>query len=100
MKAPKIIDNDRDEITARLDGKELRGWSYANESERRQKMLMAREFAEGWFQAMKQPDLQQALLDCEDYFQGRADAEYFPDSATPVTNQEMKLLIAIQEFQD
>lgn len=48
---PRVIDNDRDEITLTLDGKEIRGWSYADEAERRVKMRMAREFVEGWLQA-------------------------------------------------
>jgi len=51
---PKIIDNDRDEITATLGGKEIRGWSYKDETERRVKMKCAHEFAEGWFQRDKQ----------------------------------------------
>ena len=50
MTTPRVKDNDRDEITVTLDGKELRGWSYENEAERRVKMLAAREFVEGWFQ--------------------------------------------------
>lgn len=45
---PKVIDNDKDEITVSLNGKELRGLSYA---ERRQKMLQAREYVEGWCDA-------------------------------------------------
>lgn len=45
---PRVSDNDRDEITITLDGKQVRGWSYASENERRTKMLAAREFAEGW----------------------------------------------------
>lgn len=45
---PRVIDNDRDEITVTLDGKELRGWSYSNEGERRMKMLAAREYVEGY----------------------------------------------------
>lgn len=45
---PYVIDNDQDEITVSLNDKELRGWSYANDGERRQKMLMAREYVEGW----------------------------------------------------
>jgi hypothetical protein len=49
--APRVVDNDRDEITVMLDGREIRGWSYANEQERRVKMLCAREFVEGWHQA-------------------------------------------------
>jgi hypothetical protein len=48
---PRVTDNDKDEITVTLDGRELRGWSYANDDERRLKMQMAHEFAEGWFQA-------------------------------------------------
>lgn len=49
--APRVHDNDRDEITVTLDGKEIRGWSYESEAERRVKMLAAREFCEGWSQA-------------------------------------------------
>lgn len=45
---PRVTDNDRDEITVSLDGRELRGWSYANDNERWQKMLQAREYVEGW----------------------------------------------------
>lgn len=48
---PRVVDNDRDEITVTLDGKEIRGWSYADDAERRVKMLAAREFVEGWFVA-------------------------------------------------
>jgi hypothetical protein len=44
---PRVSDNDRDEITATLDGKEIRGWTYSSEQERRTKMLCAREFVEG-----------------------------------------------------
>lgn len=50
MSTPKVVDNDIDEITAVLDGRVIRGWSYSNEAERRVKMLAAREFCEGWFQ--------------------------------------------------
>ncbi len=45
---PRVTDNDKDEIIVTLDGKELRGWSYASDTERRQKMLQAREYVEGW----------------------------------------------------
>jgi len=51
MTAPRVVDNDKDEITVTLDGKEIRGWSYADETERRVKMWAAREFVEGWFDA-------------------------------------------------
>lgn len=49
---PRVVDNDRDEITVTLDGKEIRGWSYETEIERRVKMRMAREFCEGWYSAL------------------------------------------------
>jgi hypothetical protein len=51
MADPKITDNDRGEISATVAGVEVRGWSYFNDEERRLKMQMAHEFAEGWFQA-------------------------------------------------
>lgn len=45
---PRLTDNDAGEITVALDGRELRGWSYANDAERRAKMFAAREYVEGW----------------------------------------------------
>lgn len=54
FEAPKVVDNDLDEITAVDEyGVEVRGWSYANEAERRIKIRMAREFCEGWYQCRK-----------------------------------------------
>lgn len=41
--------------------------------------------------------LLEALDACEDYFDSRADAEYFTDSAAPVPNEEMKLLTLVRE---
>lgn len=51
MADPRIIDNDTGTITATVGGIEIRGWSYMDDAERRTKMLMAHEFAEGWFLA-------------------------------------------------
>jgi hypothetical protein len=51
MSDPRITDNDAGTITATVVGKEIRGWCYRDDAERRIKMLMAHEFAEGWFQA-------------------------------------------------
>lgn len=51
MPNPKIVDDDKGEISAMLYGKQLRGWFYKNDAERRLKMQMAHEFAEGWFVA-------------------------------------------------
>ena len=45
---PRVTDNDKGEIIVSLHGKELRGWSYADDAERRRKMLAAREYVEGW----------------------------------------------------
>lgn len=49
---PKVIDNDRGEITVEVFGKEVRGWSYKDDAERRTKMLAAHEYAEGWHNAL------------------------------------------------
>lgn len=48
MENPRVTDSDDGEITVSLDGKELRGWSYKDDPERRQKMVQAREYVEGW----------------------------------------------------
>ena len=45
---PRLTDNDAGEISVTVDGKEVRGWSYRDDSERRIKMLAAREYVEGW----------------------------------------------------
>jgi hypothetical protein len=63
---PTIIDNDVDEITAEMDGKEIRGWSYANQTEQGVKMRMAHEFAEGWFQAVKATPMADILIPWSD----------------------------------
>lgn len=38
----------------------------------------------------------EALDQCEDYFDNRADAEYFTDSPAPVPNEEMTLLAVVR----
>lgn len=45
---PRVTDNDAGEITVTLDSRELRGWTYGTDDERRQKMMQAREYIEGW----------------------------------------------------
>lgn len=52
---PRVTDNDKDEITVSLNGKELRGWSYSTDDERRRKMLLAREYVEGYCDGQRQP---------------------------------------------
>lgn len=49
---PKVIDNDCGDITIEVFGKEVRGWSYKDDAERRAKMVAAHEYAEGWHQAL------------------------------------------------
>ena len=44
---PKIIDDDAGEISAVLDGKEIRAWFYRSDVVRIQKMRQAHEFASG-----------------------------------------------------
>ena len=61
---PRIFDNYQDEITAEIPTRVVRSWSYSSRDEQRIKMRMAREFAEGWYQAGKaygapEPDLSQ-----------------------------------------
>lgn len=38
-----------------------------------------------------------ALGECAEYFEQRADAEYFTDNASPVGNEEMRLLVEVQQ---
>lgn len=48
---PRVVDNDKGEVTVTFNGRELRGWSYKDDTERRTKMLAAREYVEGWCDA-------------------------------------------------
>lgn len=48
MEQPRLSDDDKGAITVTFNGAELRGWSYANDDERRAKMFAAREYVEGW----------------------------------------------------
>ncbi len=48
MQQPRVTDNDEGEITVDLNGKELRGYIYKDDDERRKKMYAAREYIEGW----------------------------------------------------
>lgn len=49
---PRVIDNDKGDITVEVFGKEVRGWSYKDDAERRAKMVAAHEYAEGWHQGL------------------------------------------------
>jgi hypothetical protein len=49
---PRVIDDDHGMITVTLDSRDLRGWYYSNDNERRTKMLCAREYVEGWHDAI------------------------------------------------
>jgi hypothetical protein len=51
MTQPRVTDNDDGEISVTFNGSELRGWSYKDDTERRTKMLCAREYVEGWCDA-------------------------------------------------
>jgi hypothetical protein len=50
---PRVTDNDDGEITVSMGGRELRGWIYSDDAERRTKMLAAREYVEGWCDGRK-----------------------------------------------
>ena len=60
---PRVIDFDDGEISVRLDSKELRGWSYKDDVERRIKMLAAREYVEGWCDGRAHPHTPQESRD-------------------------------------
>ena len=63
----KVVDNDRDEISIMEGDRQVRGWSYADETERRVKMLCAREFMEGDFHARNQEPFKSVLEIQEGY---------------------------------
>lgn len=58
-KKTKVIDNDVDEVRVEFDGRDIRSWTYATEDERRKKMGLAHEFAEGFYRAqvLAQPSI-------------------------------------------
>lgn len=45
---PSVVDFDDGEIAVRLNGKQLRSWTYEDDSERRLKTVAAREYVEGY----------------------------------------------------
>lgn len=45
---PRVVDNDRGVIVVNYNGRQIRGWSYQSDVERRTKMMYAREYVEGW----------------------------------------------------
>jgi hypothetical protein len=57
MHSVKVIDNDKGEIIISLGTREVRSYMYRDDSERRLKMLLAHEFAEGWFVRSLQSDV-------------------------------------------
>lgn len=52
---PRITDNDNGAIHVTHAGEELRGYTYTGEADRRQKMLLAREYVEGWCDGHEAP---------------------------------------------
>ena len=58
---PRLTDNDAGEISVTLNGKELRGWSYKDDAERRAKMFAAREYVEGWCDGKEKAPLLRVL---------------------------------------
>jgi len=95
---PRIIDDDRDTITAVVNGKEVRSWCYRDEPSRILRMGKAHEFAEGWFQASRAMEAalthaRNALNEAGEYFDNRADiSDRTDDDGTPYPNEEMTRL--------
>jgi hypothetical protein len=48
INTPRVIDDDQGIITVTHLGKELRDWTYDNDSQRCTKMQLARDYVEGW----------------------------------------------------
>ncbi len=46
---------------------------------------------------MNDETVRSALEACRDYFEQRADAEFFTDSQSPVGNEEMHLLAEVED---
>jgi hypothetical protein len=85
---PTVIDDDQDTITVELHSKELRGWCYDNEDQRRTKMLCAREYVEGWCDGIAWWGQEvaarlEAVLRLEEENRARSDP---PGAATPTTD--------------
>jgi hypothetical protein len=49
LNRPRVIDNDRGAVIVTWQGQQIRAWSYNNDTERRTKMMYAREYIEGWY---------------------------------------------------
>lgn len=45
----RIADDNQGAIAIMIGDSTIRGWSYANDEERRRKLHMAREYVEGWY---------------------------------------------------
>ena len=45
---PRVYDTDRGQVLIIYNGRQIRGWSYQNNDERRKKMMYAREYVEDW----------------------------------------------------
>lgn len=65
----KVVDNDIDTVSVidEFTDKEVRSWSYASDTERRTKMMYAREFVQGYFQARSEEPMKTVLAVQEGY---------------------------------
>ena len=67
---PRVVDDDDGIITVLLaGGQELRGWTYDSDDERRMKMRLAREYVEGWCDAVEK------IYSCLDALLKEADSD-------------------------
>jgi hypothetical protein len=49
---PRVVDHGRGHVIVALDGRQVRGWSYQNDEERRLKTRLAQTFVDGWVEAL------------------------------------------------
>jgi len=67
---PRVVDDDDGIISVLLaGGQELRGWCYDSDDERRAKMRLAREYVEGWCDAVEK------IYSCLDTLLNEADPD-------------------------
>ena len=88
---PRVTDNDKGEISVSLEGKELRGWSYADDSERRQKMLMAREYVEGWCDGQEAKTMMDGITELTGSLKRHPGGHNWPDMELVIDSAQVEI---------
>jgi hypothetical protein len=89
----RLSDNDHGMINMTLRDKEIRSWSYASDDERRIKMLVAREYIEGWCDGWKYYSDQESALYLRDLHNRQDVRKMLADFAGMPNTAEVRQLI-------